>query len=227
MMINLKLNEKTKHKHLRPLVASLAEVKNWKMKFDNYSGNHGVTRNWYYLVVSGNTVERVAFLVESSSYQLKMVLWPANTVSQACIFYKSVTKDAFFRFESLGWSIDTHLTFSHIQKCEYWANTILIPENYFDLIQNDTNSLIGQKNIEYNVDKLKCYLDDWSQKKIISTDDVEELEKIFASKSKIRIRPGFQISKSWCFDKVNKLNKKGKLECKLLDELDLLLKTLE
>lgn len=226
-MINLELNEKTKHKHLQPLVASLAEVKHWKMKFDNYSGYHGITRNWYYLVISRNTVERVAFLVDSSNYQLKMVLWPANTVDQARNFYRSVPKDAFFRFEELGWSIDTHLTFAHIQKCEYWANTNLCPKNYFDLIQNEANSLIGQKDTENNVDKLKFYLNDWSQKKIISTLDVKELEKIFASKSKISIRPGFQISKSWCFDKVNMLNKKGKLECRLLDKLDLLLKILE
>ena len=218
-MSNLILNKNTTNKDLHSLVLKMAKMTNWEMKFDRL-------RHWHYLVISGNFIERVAFLADGTKCNLNVVLWPANTVGQARQFYSSVSKETFFGIESLGWYIETHLTFSFRQRGEYFVCNTLVPKNYYDLVKTDQNSLIGQKRFNKNLGELTLYLENWSQKCLISSSDVENLKNIFANRTWINIRPGFQTSKSWDFGTVEELDKKGKLEHCILESVYRLLETL-
>ena len=218
-MSNLILNKNTTNEDLKSLVLKMAEITNWEMKFDKL-------RHWYYLVISGNFIERVAFIANGTNRNLEVVLWPANTVGQARPFYSSVSKETFFGIENLGWYIETHLTFSFAQKGEHWACKKLDPKNYYDLVKTDQNSLIGQKRFYKNLDELTVYLENWSQKCLISSSDVEKLTNIFANRTWINIRPGFQTLKSWDFGTAEELDKKGELEHCILKSVYQLLETL-
>lgn len=218
-MFNLILNKNTTNKDLYPLVLKMAEMTNWEMKPDKI-------RHWDYLVISGNFIERVAFIADGTDCNLKVVMWPANTAGQARSFYSSVSKETFLGIENLGWHIETHLNFSSGQKSEYLVCNKLAPNNYYDLVKNDQKSLIGQKRFYEKSDKLTLYLENWSQKCLISSSDVENLTNIFANRKWINIRPGFQTLKSWDFGTVEELDKKGELEHCILKSVYQLLETL-
>ena len=89
------------------------------------------SREDWYLFRPNKIAERVGIWVEEKpNPQLKVVLWPADTVSQAHQFFKSVDREAFLGLEN--WSVEPNPHFSYVSRHLIWATATMGIEDYFD-----------------------------------------------------------------------------------------------
>ena len=170
-------------------------------------------KSWcWYLFRPDKIAERVGIWVESKR-NLKVCLWPADTVRQARRFYDAVDKAAFLSLK--GWKVEPNLHFSFASRHLIWAKTDLKTREYLDHFsvrvsygQMDRNSLLP-------------LADQWEREGLIRSEDRDKIKDEFkkTKRQSLNVVPGFSVSREWELDTVIELEKQGKLEACIIDAL--------
>ncbi len=171
-----------------------------------------------YLFRPSKIAERIMIPVESEK-KLKVVLAPADTVTQARNFYEKVNKEAFLSLKE--WEVESNLHFSFAAKHLIWTKTSWKTGKYLDYFSK--KSSYGQKNR----DELLSLVKQWERKGLIMSDDRTRIEDEFnnTDRKTLNVVPGFSVSREWDIDTVIEWEKRGVLEKNIIDALKTPLET--
>ncbi len=173
------------------------------------------SRNDEYLFRPNKIAERICIWVEPD-LELKVGLWPADTVSQANRFFSSVDKRTFLSLNN--WKVEPNLHFSYMSRHLIWAETTTSIADYFDYF-SDGN--FGQMDRA----KLIPLAGEWKAMGLITCEDQEEIKDQFNStrRETLNVIPGFSVSRAWKLDDVIDLEERCELETCIIDSLATLL----
>ncbi len=165
-----------------------------------------------YLFRPGKIAERVGIWVESER-NLKVCLWPADTVGQARRFYDAVDKADFLSLKE--WKVEPNLHFSFVSRHLIWAETDWETRKYLDHF-SDTSSY-GQMDR----DRLLPLVEQWERAGLIRSKGRDEIKDEFKKtrRQSLNVVPGFSVSREWELDTVIELEEQGKLEACVIDAL--------
>lgn len=170
------------------------------------------SREGWYLFRPSKIAERVGILIESER-KLKVYLWPADTVGQACRFYEEVDKVAFLAMK--GWKVEPNLHFSFVSRHLIWAKITWETHKYLEYFSD--RSSYGQMDR----DRLLPLSEQWKREGLIGAEDRDKIKDqfIYTKRRSLNVVPGFSVSREWDLDTVSELEKRGNLEACIIDAL--------
>ncbi len=168
------------------------------------------SQDWY-LFRPGKIAERVMIQIES--WKLKVVLAPADTVSQARRFYDAVDKTAFLSLKE--WKVEPNLHFSFVSKHLIWAGTDWETCEYLDYFSD--KSSYGQMDR----DDLLPLAEQWEREGLIRSEDRDKIKGQFSNTKRrnLNVVPGLSVSREWDLDTVIELEERRELEAYIIDTL--------
>ena len=182
---------------------------------DDLARQRGLESRWdkkdKYLYRPGKIAERVMIQVESQ--KLKVGLAPADIVTQARHFYKTVVREAFLSLTE--WKVKPNLHFSFASRHLIWARTAWKTRDYLDYFSDQSS--YGKMDR----DKLLSLAEQWERKGLITLEDLDKIRDLFRNTNmqSLNVIPGFSVTREWDIDKVINLEEREELEEYIIDAL--------
>ena len=173
----------------------------------------------------GKIAERVLFRCTASG-GLCLLLWPADTVTQARRFYQVFHRADFSLLKKAGWRIVPNLHFSYRSKHLVYAD---VPgreskaEEFFDYFSDA--AVYRQRSADQET--LTPLLAQWLHDGWISPGEQAQIKAEFIDTRRphMNVVPGYSFEREWPGEEVNELERTGKLEAHMVEALGEVLKT--
>ncbi len=175
-----------------------------------------------YLALDGDIATEAHLLIEDpkrgGAWEVRLDLWPADSVTQARTFFSTVDKATLFGLRDRGWEVRPNLHFSFFSTHLVWATTSLEAEAYFDLCMQGRLKA-GQVSAEGGA--FKRVVSELYELELISDRDWHLLEEKFlnTARSKVNVIPGFNVLYCWSREEAITLDAQGQFSEQLLTRI--------
>ena len=158
---------------------------------------------------------------DAGSWQIKLGLYPGDTMTQAREFRSNVNAGRLLALQqqNTGWRLKPKLNFSYIATHLHRANTLLAVSDYIEFWKS------GKMEIESLCrDNAGSYRHNWDllvAKGLISRDDVEPLDgkTTQTNRDLIYMSPGLDISYTWSAVRASQLDRDGAFVCEVKERI--------
>ncbi len=171
-----------------------------------------------------STVNRAFLEFDESSKQVRFVVYPADTLTQAKAFYArpgAATKVLSLR--DVGWNLKPNFHFGHMASGFAWTDTAAPLEEYIAHWQDEIGNARALRRDEWE--------DFWGslvQHRFACRENKEEFDKKFTDtkRQSATPRPGLRCAYSWTLSEATLLDERGQFTKAVAGELGIVLKAL-
>jgi hypothetical protein len=163
--------------------------------------------------------------LEYESHEVKLRMYPADTLEQARIFYeRSNSIERVLALQHDGWTIIPNFHFGYMAKGFDWTNSSLSPEQYLSYWKRNIKNTHKVERHECNTywkRLVKEKIAEPADRKAFDRDFTDTVGRHFAIP-----RPGIQCAFVWGLDEAERLDDRGQLKEVIKDRINQLLDAL-
>jgi hypothetical protein len=183
----------------------------------------GLTKAW--LELPGRSTLTRAFLeFEESPQEVRLTVYPADTLTQARAFYtRPEAVERLLLLRDAGWSVDPNFHFGHMASGFAWTTTDAQLEEYVA----HWSERIGCMGVIPR-EKWEEYWADLVERRFALSDDKKAFDQSFTTKDRHSAtpRPGLKCFYSWTLPEAEALDDEGRLATVVAEELNIVLQAL-
>lgn len=189
-----------------------------KAVLDQMAGGH--TTDWLKLP-QGAAVDRAFLELDASSQHIRLVVYPADTLTQAKAFYlrpKSISGIRSLRKE--GWTVEPNFHFGHMASGFVWTATEAPLEEYVTYWGKKIGSTWAVPRQEW-----EAFWSKLVRQRFARSDGKEEFDLRFTNtnRSSATPRPGLKCAYSWSLSDARGLDDKGQFVAAVIRQLNTVL----
>ena len=143
------------------------------------------------------------------SWQIKLGIWPGDTMKQAREFWPKVDAKGLWELQGRGWLLEPNMHFSFMASHLYWAETPLAVSDYIALWKSGKIEMASlyrddSGDFQHNWERLIT-------KGLIPRDDVTHLQEVTTEtkRDRISMSPGLRLRYSWSAEVARQLDRDG------------------
>jgi len=183
----------------------------------------GLTKEWLELP-SRSTIDRAYLHFEQSSRDVRLVMYPADTLTQAKTFYAHPEHvSRMLALRDSGWNVEPNFHFGHIAPGLVWTTTDAPLEEYVGYWREHIEGTGAVQRVEWG--------DFWRQlveRQFATDEEKAKFDQSFTNtrRSSATPRPGLCCSYSWKLSDAERLDDGGRLVVAVEEQLNVMLRAL-
>lgn len=176
------------------------------------------------LLDKATAVKLAALEPDSDAGEIRLRLWPGDTLEQAKALYSSTKRvSGLLRLQDRGWKVAPNFHFGHMAKGFVWTNGDIDVDAYVQYWMKNVHSAKQIPRAEWS-----AYLDELISRGIASDTDRQAFKRDFTDtkRSSATPRPGLRVERSWRLESAAQLDSHKRFGSAVRNEINTVLKIL-